>query len=145
MKRNVIIDSGALVALLNKNDAYHHWAVGQLKNIRPPLLTCEAVISETSFLIGRKQHGIGVIFGYLQSGIISIPFSFVNEYAAVEKLMRKYSDVPMSFADACLVRMSEHYRDSCIFTLDSDFLVYRKNGNELIPLIYPGNGVRRIP
>jgi hypothetical protein len=94
-------------------------------------------------LIGRKQHGLGVIFGYLQSGIISIPFSFANEYAAVETLMRKYSDVPMSFADACLVRMSEHYRDSCIFTLDSDFLVYRKNGNELVSLIYPDNGVRR--
>ena len=137
MKRNVIIDSSVLAALLNKNDTYHQWAVTQLKEIQPPLLTCEAIISEVSFLIGRKQQGINVIFNYLKSGIIELPFCFSSEYVAIEKLMLKYNNVPMSFADACLVRMSEQYRNSCVFTLDADFLVYRKNANEIISLIYP--------
>lgn len=137
MKRNVIVDSSVLAALLNKNDTYHQWAVTKIKEIQPPLLTCEAIISEVSFLIGRKQQGINVIFNYLKSGIIELPFCFSDEYEAIEKLMLKYNDVPMSFADACLVKMSEQYRNSCVFTLDSDFLVYRKNGNEVISLIYP--------
>ncbi len=137
MKRNVIIDSGVLAALLNKNDTYHQWTITQLKKIQPPLLTCQAVISEVSFLIGRKQQGINVVFNYLKSGVIAVPFCFSSEYVAIEKLMLKYTDVPMSFADACLVRMSEQHQNSCVFTLDSDFLVYRKNSNEVIPLIYP--------
>lgn len=137
MKRNVIIDASVLAALLNKNDTYHQWAIMQLKGIQPPLLTCDAIISEVSFLIGRKQQGINVIFNYLKSGIIGLPFCFSNEYVAIEKLMLKYVDVPISFADACLIRMSEQHRNSYVFTLDSDFLVYRKNSNEIIPLIYP--------
>jgi len=137
MKRNVIIDASVLAALLNKNDTYHQWAITQLKDIQPPLLTCDAIISEVSFLIGRKQQGINVIFNYLKLGIIELPFCFSSEYAAIEKLMLKYADVPISFADACLIRMSEQYRNSCVFTLDSDFLVYRKNSNEVISLIYP--------
>jgi predicted nucleic acid-binding protein len=137
MKRNVIIDASVLAALLNKNDTYHQWAITQLKDIQPPLLTCEAIISEVSFLIGRKQQGINVIFNYLKSGVIELPFCFSSEYVAIEKLMLKYADVPISFADACLVRMSEQHRNNSVFTLDSDFLVYRKNSNEVISLIYP--------
>jgi predicted nucleic acid-binding protein len=137
MKRNVIIDASVLATLLNKNDTYHQWAVTQLKDIQPPLLTCEAIISEVSFLIECKQQGIDVIFNYLKLGIIELPFCFSSEYVAIEKLMLKYADVPISFADACLVRMSEQHRNSCVFTLESDFLVYRKNNSEVIPLIYP--------
>jgi predicted nucleic acid-binding protein len=139
MRRNVIIDTGVLVALLNKKDAYHQWAVNQLKNIQPPLFTCDAVISETSFLCGGQRQSSVVIFNYLTSGVIETPFYFATEHKAIEKLMLKYCDVPMSFADACLVRMSEQHKNSCIFTVDSDFLVYRKNGNEVIALIYPEN------
>ena len=138
MRRNVIIDTGILVALLNKKDTYRSWAVNELKTIQPPLLTCDAVISETSFLCGR-QNSLMVIFNYLKSGVIETPFSFSTEYEAIEKLMLKYCDVPMSFADACLVRMSEQHKNACVFTLDSDFLLYRKHGNEVISLIYPDN------
>ncbi len=137
MKRHVIIDTGVLVALLNKKDTYHQWAVNQLKNIQPPLLTCDAVISETSFLCGRQQQSIAVIFNYLKSGVIETPFYFATEHEAIEKLMLKYCNVPMSFADACLVRMSEQHKNSSVFTLDSDFLHYRKNGSDVISLIYP--------
>ena len=139
MKHHAIIDTGALVALLNKNDNYHQWAISQLKTIQPPLLTCDAVISEMNFLIGRKQASISVVFNYLKQGFIQTPFYFSNEYEAIEKLMIKYYSVPMSFADACLVRMAEQYKNSFIFTLDSDFLVYRKNTNQIIPLIFPDN------
>jgi uncharacterized protein len=139
MKHTVIIDTGVLVALLNKNDEYHQWATAQLKRIQPPLLTCEAVISETFFLCGKRQQAVKVIFNYLKAEIIKTPFVFANDYDAIEKLMLKYANVPMSFADACLVRLLEQYQNSCIFTLDSDFLIYRKKGNEVISLIYPEN------
>jgi predicted nucleic acid-binding protein len=139
MKQAVIVDTGVLVALLNKNDEYHQWASAQLKRIQPPLLTCEAIIFETFFLCGKRQQAVKVIFNYLKAGIIKTPFVFANEYDVIEKLMLKYADVPMSLADACLVRLSEQYQNSCVFTLDSDFLIYRKNGNEMISLIYPEN------
>ncbi len=84
MRRNVIIDTGVLVALLNKKDVYHQWAVNQLKNIQPPLLTCDAVISETHFLCGGQRQSSVVIFNYLTSGVIEIPFYFATEHKAIE-------------------------------------------------------------
>jgi predicted nucleic acid-binding protein len=78
MKRGVIVDTGVLVALLNKKDSYHQWAMSQLKTIQPPLLTCEAVISEVSFLTARNKQGMAAIFNYLKLGIIETPFCFLT-------------------------------------------------------------------
>lgn len=72
-----------------------------------------------------------------EAGIFLIAFSYEEEKPAIRKMLEKYADVPMSFADACLVRMSELYPDSVVFTLDSDFKIYRRNGRQPIPLIFP--------
>ncbi len=61
MKKQVIVDTGVLVAILNKNDHYHAWAVQQFAKIEPPLLTCEAVLSECSYLL-RDYHRLGILF-----------------------------------------------------------------------------------
>ncbi|UOA09500.1 type II toxin-antitoxin system VapC family toxin [Methylobacter sp. S3L5C] len=136
MKQQVIVDTGVLVAIINKNDSYHGWAIQQFSNIQPPLLTCEAIISEACFLLRRYQQS-NLLLQWLEKGVLSLPFSLQNEIQPLNILLKKYSDVPMSLADGCLVRLAEIYPQSQILTLDSDFKVYRKNGNQLISLIFP--------
>lgn len=136
MRQQVIVDTGALVAIINKNDHYHHWAIQQFADIQPPLLTCEAIISEACFLLGRYQQA-NFLLQWLEKGVLSLPFCLQKEIQPVNALLKKYSDVPMSLADGCLVRLAENYPHSLILTLDSDFKVYRKNGSQLISLIFP--------
>ncbi len=138
MKNVVIVDSGCLVALLNKRDIYHQWIKTQLSKINPPLITCEAVISESCFLLERfEQSQKQDIMKLMQIGFIVTPFCLQTEIENIQQLMLKYQNVPMSFADACLVRLSEKYTNSSILTLDSDFNIYRKQTNQIIPVIMP--------
>ncbi len=136
MKRRVIVDTGILVAVLNKNDRHHAWVVRELTQIEPPLLTCDAVISETCFL-ARNYAKQDILFKWLEQGTIKPVFQLADNIQAVRSLMVKYVNVPMSFADACLVRMAEVYEGSSVFSVDTDFLIYRKHGNVAIPIICP--------
>ncbi|CAG1020110.1 hypothetical protein DOJK_00097 [Patescibacteria group bacterium] len=137
MKKQVIIDTGVLVAYLSEADNYHAWAVKQLEQISPPLLTCEAVITEACFLLYRNTGTAEVIIELLQEGLLKIVFNLADESRTIIKLMHKYKNVPMSLADACLVRMTELYPQSELLTLDSDFYIYRKHNNQPISLIIP--------
>ena len=137
MLRQVIVDTSILVALIDKRDQYHTWACQHLGSISPPLLTCEAVISEAWFLLGRVGNGREALLLLLERGQVSVEFDLNAERVAVIALMRRYQSVPASVADAELVRMSELNSDSSVFTLDSDFQIYRKNRNISIPLITP--------
>jgi len=137
MLRKIILDTGVLVALLNKSDRYHNWAVNQWENIAKPVFTCEAVISEACFILKHVYGGDDAVMGLVSYGYIEVPFRFTDEVTVVRNLMQKYKSAPMSFADACLVRMSESIAGSSILTLDSDFLIYRKNKNEPIDVIIP--------
>ena len=122
---------------MSKSDKFHQWAKVELSKINPPLLTCEAVVVESCFLLKSTYGVVDLIFSLLRTKQITIPFSLTNEMAEVEVLMKRYENVPMSLADACLVRMSELIPGSVILTLDSDFRIYRKNRNEAIDLIIP--------
>ena len=133
----IIIDTGVIVAYLSKSDKFHQWAKVELSKINPPLLTCEAVVVESCFLLKSTYGVVDLIFSLLRTKQITIPFSLTNEMAEVEVLMKRYENVPMSLADACLVRMSKLIPGSVILTLDSDFRIYRKNRNEAIDLIIP--------
>lgn len=73
----------------------------------------------------------------LERGVIRVAFDFEDARLETLALLRRYSDTPMSFADACLVRMSEIFAESQVFTTDSDFIVYRRFGRHEIPLIVP--------
>ena len=122
---------------MSKSDKFHQWAKVELSKINPPLLTCEAVVVESCFLLKSTYGVVDLIFSLLRTKQITIPFSLTNEMAEVQVLMKRYENVPMSLADACLVRMSELIPGSVILTLDSDFRIYRKNRNEAIDLIIP--------
>lgn len=71
------------------------------------------------------------------SGRVDVSFSYAPESERIHELMASYRDVPMSFADACLVRMSELEENASVFTVDGDFSIYRGAGSRTIPLIAP--------
>jgi predicted nucleic acid-binding protein len=102
-----------------------------------PFFTCEAVITEACFLLQNVYGGEDAVMGLVTSKKIVIPFHFSEEVDAIRDLMQRYQSVPMSFADACVVRMSELIGGSSVFTIDSDFHIYRKNRKEMIDLIIP--------
>lgn len=133
----VVLDTGPLVAFLDRKDPYHLWAVEQLGGLRPPFLTCEAVISESLFLLQGRSQGVSALLSYLHEDLIRLAFDLDDHLDAISHLLIKYQNVPISLADACLVRMSELHDRSRVFTLDSDFKLYRRNGRQSIPLIYP--------
>jgi len=137
MKHHIILDTGPLAAFLNRNDSYHVWSLSQWAEIEAPFFTCEPVISEACFLLRTYKEGSQGILKMMERGIIEIPFRLYHQVQPISKLMEKYSNVPMSLADACLVRLSEIIPSSTILTIDKDFQVYRKNGKEKIPLIIP--------
>ena len=137
MKLPVIIDAGPLVALINARDTYHAWTVEQLKQASGPLLTCEAALSEAVFLLRTIPGGFSQIVGMLRSGGLKCNFCLSDEIVPVCDLLRKYADVPMSLADACLVRMSELFPKHRVMSLDSDFHVYRRNRQQAVPLLTP--------
>jgi uncharacterized protein len=137
MNQPVLIDTGPLIAYLNPNDTHHAWAVNVFSEIDLPLVSCEAVIAEAYFLLRRDQLGADALMQFLEDGIIQIAFSLSHEATALRVLMQRYRSVPMSLADACLVRMSELSREAKLLTLDSDFLIYRRDRNAIIPVIMP--------
>jgi uncharacterized protein len=130
----IIADTGVLTAFLDKRDFRHSWVLENFKTLPKPFVTCEAVIAETSHLLQNVFNGQEMLLSLLESGLIELDFSLSDEVSDVKTLMKKYADMPMSLADACLVRMCEIKHNSSIFTLDGDFRVYRKNGNEEILL-----------
>ncbi|MEM7795529.1 MAG: PIN domain-containing protein [Cyanobacteria bacterium P01_C01_bin.118] len=137
MQRKVVLDTGPLVAFLNRRDQYHQWAVNQWRLIEPPLLTCEPVVTESCFLLRQIPGGSNSIMQLIEKQVIKIDFVLSDEVSALIQSIKKYSSVPMSLADACLVRMLEISSDSQLLTLDSDFRIYRKNRNQIISVTLP--------
>jgi uncharacterized protein len=135
--RSAILDTGLLVAALDRQDTHHAWAKSILLAVPAPAITCEAVITETLFLLSRISGGEQAVFGLLRKQVLQINFALDVEYATIDRLMQTYRSVPMSLADACLVRMSELYPSYNVITLDRDFEIYRRNRNQLIPVIMP--------
>ena len=134
----VIADAGPLVAYLKKDDQHHRWAVDRFRELRDPLTTCEAALSETLFLLRDVHDGHERLFQMLERGVVVPAFSLRAEVPAVFALMRRYADVPMSLADACLVRMAESSGDAVVLTTDGDFRHYRRHRRAAIPLLFPG-------
>ena len=135
MARNVLVDADFLVALLNKRDTHHPWAVTQSAGLPPPWSTCEAALSEAYHLLGER--GAASLGALLRRSALSLPFRLSENLEPVARLIEKYSSVPMSLADACLVRMTETFADPMVLTTDTDFRVYRRHGRQIIPCNAP--------
>lgn len=138
MSGTVLADAGPLVAYLDRSDKHHEWAKAQMGLLSAPLVTCEAVMAEAWHLLRRGRINPDYLLGLVEHGALVVRFDLMAEMQEVRRLIRCYEDVPMSLADACLVRMSELEAKVRVFTIDSDFTVYRRNGRKLIPLMMPG-------
>ena len=132
----VLLDTGPLVALLNRRDAYHRWSVEQATGLQSPLYSCEAVITEAHHLLSGVPAGRERLIDLVDSGRIDLSFSYAEHATRVGELMLAYANVPMAFADACLVCLAER-QESTVFTLDGDFHVYRLHGKHAITTIFP--------
>lgn len=137
MKKTYFIDTGPLVAFFNERDKHHEWINIQLQQLTPPIYTCEPVLAECCFLLEKYPAAHLALFQMLEKNILTINFQLKNHIADIKKLIKRYKDIPISLADACLVKASEINNNAQIITCDSDFRIYRRNGREIIPTIMP--------
>jgi predicted nucleic acid-binding protein len=137
MRKWILMDTGPLVASINRRDRYHSWVRNRLGELAPPLFTCEAVLAEACFLLQAIPGGSGAVLELMERGVLQVEFEVSLHIKSLAALMAKYSNVPMSLADACLVRMSELHEDSLVMTFDGDFFIYRRHGRHVIPVLMP--------
>jgi predicted nucleic acid-binding protein len=129
-----IADTGFLVAFANRADAHHLWALGVARQVEEPLLTCEAVLAETTFHI----QSVRLVLALIADGLITVSFVVDDHLPQLAALAKRYEDRNPDLADLCLVRMSELYPRHSVVTVDrDDFRVYRRNKREMIPLVCP--------
>jgi len=135
--RHVLVDTGPLIALIDRRETHHGWVQVQLADISPPLYTCEAVLTEACYLARRTNAGTQAVLELLERGVVVPAFTLHDNLSEVSSLIQRYAGVPMALADGCLVRMSELVADCTILTLDSDFRIYRRHKRQKIPLLMP--------
>ena len=134
----LIADTGPLVAVINRRDQFHAWAVETLKRTTEPLHTCEAVLTEAFFRLTHVPGGPDRLLD-----LLTIPDFMVLDWRVHESrdeirtIMKKYADTPASFADACLVSMAESSRRPVVWTTDSHFRIYRIRGGKQIQVLAP--------
>ena len=132
-----MVDTGPLVAYLVRDSEHHEWACDQMRNLFPPLLTCEPVLTEAAHILRRHRLDAERLLDLVETGVLICPFKLQDESLSVKQLLRRYRNVPMSLADACLVRMAECANEPLLLTTDSDFRIYRRHGRLQIPLLFP--------
>jgi uncharacterized protein len=132
-----IVDTGPLVAFFDRAERHHRWVAERVDELEAPLLVCEPVLTEATYLLARHARAQDALFELLQNGALSIAFRIEEHVGALRRLLQKYRDTPMSLADACVVRMAEIHERHTVLTLDSDFSVYRKNSRVPLTLIHP--------
>ena len=128
-----IADTGFLVAFVSRNDRHHEWAVSIAEEITEPLLTCEAVLSETAFHLGSCS----AVLKLISQQLVTLAFDCKEHLLPLEALAKRYADRKPDLADLCLIRMTEVYLKHSLVTVDGDFRIYRRNKRDTIPLICP--------
>jgi predicted nucleic acid-binding protein len=142
MAANALIDTGAMLALLDRSDRWHQLCVDTFRQLRLPLATSEAVLTELFHLVGDRRHEVEAAWRLVRSGAIVLASIENSELLALQTLMSRYADCPMDFADATLVYLAKREELSTIFTVDhGDFETYRIHGRRrfrVLPTSRPG-------
>jgi predicted nucleic acid-binding protein len=123
------LDTGCIVALLDRSEHHYQQCAAVVAELAAPLITCEAVIAEACYLLRGVKGAATAVLQNVERGFFLIPYQLRDNVVSVIKLMKKHADVPMDFADACLVDMAAVYRSGRILTLDRDFYIYRWSRN----------------
>jgi predicted nucleic acid-binding protein len=133
---NVLADTGALLALLDRRDRWHRACVTTLRQLRLPLLTSEAVLTELFHLIGAGLHQQRTVWKLVLSGTLTIGAIKDADAPEIAILMERYADRPMDFADATLVHLAHRESISTVFTVDfADFQTYRIAGRQRFHIV----------
>ena len=129
MVKPVLLDTGGIVALLDRSEQHHEQCVEIIRGLTAPLVTCEAVIAESCYLLRELRGAPESVLENVETGVFHIPFTLNVAASRVKTLLSTYANVPMGLADACLVRMAEELGTGFIVTLDTDFRIYRWKRN----------------
>ena len=141
MAADALVDTGAILALLDRTDRWHGVCAAAFQQLRLPLLTSEAVLTELFHLVGDSRHEMETAWKFVRSGAISLATIENAELPEIQTLMSRYSDRPMDFADATLVYLAGREGLSSVFTVDhADFNIYRIEGRKrfrVFPAVRP--------
>jgi predicted nucleic acid-binding protein len=125
MAASILIDTGPILAMINRRDRWHNRCTAILPRLPLPLLTSQAVLTELLYLVRADRRAAQAVWNFVNSGAITLGAILDQDLPGLQSLMKQYADVPMDFADATLVYLAQRERLNTVFTIDSDFLVYR--------------------
>ena len=120
----VLLDTGVIVALLDRSESFHRTCAQTVREVEAPLVTCEAVITESCYLLRNLSGASGAVIENIAAGIFQVPFQLSRDTAGVRQVMQKYKDRKIDLADACLIHLADEFGTADILTLDRDFAIY---------------------
>ena len=136
MIADVLVDSGAIIALLDRTDRWHAICVDAFQQLHLPLLTSEAVLAKLFHLVGDSRREKETAWKFIRSGAIRLATIEDSELAEIHALMSRYWDRSMDFADATLVNLAKRNALTTVFTIDhADFNTYRIEGRKRFRII----------
>jgi len=133
-----LLDTGVIVALLDRSEKFHQACADAVHQILAPLITCEAVIAESCYLLRSFPGAQEAVLENVAAGTFQIPFQLSRDAPSVKQVLRKYRDRKIDLADACLIRLADEFETPDILTLDKDFAIYRWSENKpfrLLPVL----------
>jgi len=134
----ILIDTGVIFALFDQDEWAHERCVRALRSIHRPLVTCEAVITESCYLLRRRRDAVDAVLANVETGFFGIPLQISRSARQIREIFHKYRGTPADFADACLIAMADAVSTGDILTLDGHFKHYRwrrtRKFNMLVPL-----------
>lgn len=137
-----IADTGFFLAYLDQADQHYEWAISIAQQYKPPFYACEAVIAEAAYMLYSRAdvRAVARLLDLVEAGLVKIDFRIEHHTSRIATLLQRYENVPMDYADACIVVMAEQekYREHVILTVDdNDFRIYRRNGREALTINTP--------
>jgi predicted nucleic acid-binding protein len=133
--KKILIDSGPLIALFDNSDKYHLASIAFIKNNESELITTIASITETLHLLDFNRDAQIDFLAWIDAGAVTIENVTANDFARIKELTVKYSDLPVDFADACLVLLGEKLNITSLATIDRDFDIYRLKGKKTFTIL----------
>ena len=131
----VLLDTGVIVALLDRSERLHQASVEAIADLGLPLITCEAVIAESCYLLRRMKGAAEAVLENVAAGIFQVPMQLPQSAKQIQRLLHKYRDRDIDLADACLIHLANEFSTGAILTLDRDFYIYRWGRNNTFQLL----------
>lgn len=128
--KKILIDSGPLIALFDSSDKYHSKVIEFIRHNKLPLITTIASITETLHLLDFNRNAQIDFLEWVSRGGVEIQNIENSDFQQLKDLTEKYRDLPMDFADSCLVLLAEKLGLNTIATIDRDFTIYRIKGKK---------------